>query len=155
MKKILLKQAKAGKMVKIVVIWILFLLSIQVVSAQKADTPRSKPASTTYDFHMRRYTVKNVIGLGLLGSGLTMTFMGLHKIQNSGDSYIFPTDQSTRGVGLFIAGTGTALLSIPFFISAGSSKRKAKLSLKTNSVGFGGSGANDFNYMAIALKVHF
>ena len=45
---------------------------------------------------------------------------------------------SLIGAGLVVIGGASTLVSIPFFISAASSKRKAKLALNKEIVGIGG-----------------
>lgn len=162
MKKLLLNEASLASCAKIfvakevVAITILVLLSARLVFAQRVDTSTNKARQTTYDLYMHKRKVQNTNGTVLLGSGFIMMAVGLARIANgSTGSFITGVHVPQDGVVFLAAGTGAMLISVPFFISAGSNKRKARLSLKTNSVAFGGSGAGNFNYMALALKVHF
>jgi hypothetical protein len=157
MKKLLLKQAASGIKLpaakKVVLIAITFLLFDQPAMAQWVDTLKNKPA---YNLYMHKRKVNNTVGAVLLGSGFTMMAVGFARMASgSTGDFLSGVSLPKDGIVLFAAGTGAALVSIPFFISAGSNKRKARLSLKANSVAIGEGGAGNFNYMTASLKVHF
>lgn len=57
----------------------------------------------------------------LVGGGIAM-MAGAVLINLSDGLYT----NSSKGIGLFYTGTATTLLSIPFFISSGKNKRKAR-----------------------------
>ncbi|HEY8783002.1 MAG TPA: hypothetical protein VIM16_15355 [Mucilaginibacter sp.] len=123
-----------------------FLLSIQLVAAQKADTAMIHSSKTLYDLYMQRHKRLNTAGWVLLGSGAGMIIIGVVDL-SSGDIF---SSGFTTGALLFSLGSVAALVSIPCFIIAGSSERKAILQLKSGYV----PGAYKFNYVGLALKIN-
>lgn len=140
---------------RLVILLIVFLLSAQFVSAQKSDTATNGSAQAGYDFYMQKHKTNNTIGWLLLGSGVTVASVGV-GIGANNIKYVFtPGYDSHKGEVIAFTASLMALASIPFFISAGGSKRKAYLSLKKEKISIGEKGPTKFNYPAIALKIKF
>jgi hypothetical protein len=140
---------------RLVILLIVFLLSTQFVSAQKSDTAANGSTRASYDFYMQKHKTNNTIGWLLLGSGVTMASVGVGIGANNVKYILTPGNNSHRGEAVAFTGSLMALVSIPFFISAAGSRRKAYLSLKKEKVSIGEKGPAKFNYPAIALKVKF
>ena len=132
---------------KIGIVIVTFLLSIQLVSAQKADTSIFHPSNSLYDRYMQRHKTFNTVGWVLLGSGAALVIAG-SLYQTDPNSFL----DFTQPV-LIVGGGVVALVSVPFFIVAdrnGQKARKAKLQLKTGNI----PGAYKFNYVGVALKIN-
>ena len=82
----------------------------------------------------------------MLGSGITMSFIGLGI---NADSWGDPD----KGVGLINAGGVVALTSIPLFIGASKNKKRAKLALKGESISFKYFPIEKSNYVALSLTI--
>ncbi len=140
---------------RLVIFLIVFLLPAQFVSAQKSDTAANESARTGYDFYMQKHKTNNTIGWLLLGSGVTMASVGFGIGANNMKYSFTPGYNNHKGDAVAFTGSLMALVSIPFFISAGGSRRKAFLSLKKEKISIGEKGPAKFNYPAIALKIKF
>jgi hypothetical protein len=140
---------------RLMVLLIVFLLSTQFVSAQKSDTAANGSAQASYDFYMQRHKTNNTIGWLLLGSGVTMTTVGAAIGTNNIKYILTPGYNSHKGEAVAFAGGLMALVSIPFFISAGGSRRKAYLSLKKEKVSIGERGPAKVTFAAISFKIKF
>lgn len=79
----------------------------------------------------------------MLVSGIGTTLGGLAKHFNTGDI--------NNGKSIAYVGRALTLGSIPFFISAGSNKRKAQLAIKGESVTIGNKKPYELNYTALVL----
>ena len=84
----------------------------------------------TYEDYMKKSKNQKTVGWALLGGGVAMITIGGLILFSEG---IFTENEAATILPL--AGTGAALCSIPFFISAGSSKRKAASLLIENQSG--------------------
>ncbi|HEY8783001.1 MAG TPA: hypothetical protein VIM16_15350 [Mucilaginibacter sp.] len=132
-----------------------FLLSIQMVSAQKADTSISLPSNPMFDRYMHKQKTFNEIGTALSGSGVAMILIGLVDILQSDahscDDCLFTKFQA--GEVLIVGGAALALISAPFYVVAainGRKARKVSLQLKSGNI----PGAYKFNYVGVALKIN-
>ena len=84
-----------------------------------------------------------ISGAGLIAVGGIVAITG---IPNS-ESLATPI-----GAGMFVLGVASTVASIPLFIIAGSNKRKARLSLKAETVYYGIKG-NNFNSPSLSLSI--
>ncbi len=132
------------------------LFLTQVVSAQNPGTTVSRSPQELYDYYSHKRTTNNTVGWILLVSGVAMQAGGLASAASQ-PWVIWGTPPAgynkNKGASLFIAGLGTALLSIPFFISAHRNKIKARLALERRSVSFDNRILYNSNYTAIILRV--
>lgn len=116
-----------NRLTTITLVLVLFgLLMPNQLSAQVA----SAPTSETPEYYLQKKRTNNTIAWVCLGTGQVMAATGF--IINLGS---WGEGNTENGLGLAYAGIGVAVLSVPFFISAGSNKRKAKLALKGESIG--------------------
>ena len=132
-----------------------FILSLQIVSAQKIDTPCFGSPEAKYCLYMAKYKTNRTVGWLLLVPGATMmTIKGVMNASNNNN--IFKSGfNPAKGTGLGFIGGVMALTSIPFFISAGNNKRKAYLSLKREKIVTSDRSVGSFHYLAIDLKIKF
>ena len=137
----------------VVTILIIFLLSTHFVIAQKIDTSASPSPRVMYDYYMGRHNTDKTIGWLLLVPGATMmTVRSVMNVKNG--SNIFSNGfNPVKGDRLGLIGGVMAFTSIHFFISAGSDKRKASLSLKRETVPFGDKGPGKYQFTALVLKI--
>lgn len=137
-------------MKKIIILFCISLFTMQLVKGQKSDNSINMSSQELHDFYMKKHKTYNIIGGIMLVSGIGMTIGGLATNASSwGES------NKNNGLGLFYFGAATTLLSIPVFITAGSSKRKAKLALKGEVVNIRYKQPNKSNYPVIALTIQF
>jgi hypothetical protein len=105
------------------VLFIVLLLSIFAVHAQRLDTLSSHSRQQYLKYIKKRSTYKT-LGWVLLGTGVALF----------GTAYLINVENGWNGEdkaeNLFAAGFIAAAVSPPFFILAGISKRKARLALK-------------------------
>jgi hypothetical protein len=123
-----------------------FLFIIQFVQGQKIDTTMNKTPQVLYNMYMQKHKSNKTIGWILFGSGLGMAGIGM-TIFGKQDFEA----STNKGITLAFAGGISMLGSIPFFISAGNNKRKAKLALKTEPVIIGSKKRLESNYFAFAI----
>ena len=138
-------------MKKILFLFCLSLLVIQLVKSQKIDKSISTSPKELHDQYMKNRKTNNTIGWIMLGSGIGMTLGGFATNVSTG----WGEGNKNNGLWLSYLGGATTLASIPFFISAGSNKRKAKLALKGESVTIRNKLLDKYNYQAIALIIQF
>ena len=120
---------------RITILFGLLLLITPLVQGQEVDTSINKTQQNIHDMFMQKHkTKKTVAGITLCG-GVAIALIGVVALEPGDD--IWGIESLVQSVTI-IAGGATALISIPFFISAGSNKRKAKLALKREIVGIGG-----------------
>ncbi len=93
----------------------LFLIHLPLFSQQ------TNPRAIRAEYLEKRLKQKRT-GWILLGGGLVMTASGLGI--NMGQSYGSSADND-NGMGLFIVGAITTIVSIPFFIAAHKNKKRA------------------------------
>jgi len=145
------KYLRLHDLLKIVTIAIVLFCFPQLTSAQGFDTSGSY--GLRYCNYMSRQKVNNTGGWVLLAPGAAMmTLAGIIIVNNTG--YLFPSGHATNKEFLYLGGA-MALTSIPFFLSARRNKVKAYLSLKRGMIAFAERCPDNFNYLAISLKIKF
>lgn len=138
-------------MKKYLILFCLSLLTMQLVKSQKIDKSISMSPKELHDLYMKKRNTNNTVGGIILVSGIGMTLGGFATNVSTG----WGEGNKNNGLWLFYLGGATTLASIPFFISAGNNKRKAKLSLKGESVTIRNKLLDKSNYPAIALIIQF
>jgi hypothetical protein len=135
---------------KTIVLSIVALVSIQLVSAQKADTSNSSPnKKTMYDLYWKRHKTFNTVGWVLVVPGSIMFIAGLAEASNS--NFLSSDYSPSKGEALFYVGGAMILGSIPCFILSGTNAHKAYLELKSGNV----PGVPGVNYAGVGLKIKF
>jgi len=127
------------------------LLSSQLVSAQKIDTPSPDSPKDRYAFYMKKHKANRTTGFLLLGGGLVMAVSGVASGVSGGVVTSGSSSAKYKGEGLFYAGCVTTLTSIPFFVFSAINKRKAKVTLKKESLSM--DNISKSKYTAISLKL--
>lgn len=137
-------------MIKILALICCSLFMNQPVNGQKTDTAMNISPQALHDKYIQNSKTQNTIGWIALGSGIGLTAGGIYTyvIQAMGEGSVTNT-----GPTLFYLGATAALTSIPFFISAGKYKGKAKLALKGESVTMGNKILHKSGYTALALTI--
>jgi hypothetical protein len=105
------------------ILFIIGLLGIFTVYAQRLDT-LSSGSEQQYLRYMKKRSTYKTIGFVLVGTGVTLA-AGYFLI-NSANGW----NGHNKGEGMFEVGIATVVLSTPLFIMAGANKRKARLALK-------------------------
>jgi len=129
------------------------LLTTQLVNAQTIKLPKTESIKALHDNYLEKYKRYRTNGRVLLGSGIGLILGGgiaFAAYANQGYNGAAPKTAETL---FFIIGPGVALASIPFFVLAKQTKRKAELAIKGESVTFGNEIFYKSNYLALALKI--
>jgi hypothetical protein len=133
---------------KTIVLAVVALMSIQMVSAQKADTSLLSPTKRTmYDLYWKRHKTLNTVGWVLVVPGAAMFITGVAEASNN--SFLSSDYSPTKGEALFFVGGAMVLASIPCFILSGTNARRAYLELKSGNV----PGVQGANYAGIGIKI--
>ena len=130
---------------------ILCFFTLQIVKAQVTE-PIEKNAEKSYEYYTLKQHQNKKAARIFLKSGVALIAIGgyvaISGIANSESS------ASPIGVGIFILGVATTVTSIPLFIVAGNNKRKARLSLKADTVYYGIKG-NNFISPSVSFSIPF
>jgi len=135
-------------------LFFVLLFAFEMANGQVIETQPEKTPEQLYDFHILKNKQNKTAAWICLGSGIVMIGAGMAINLGGG---ILDNDSTNNNEGLWLSyvGAATTLVSIPLFIKAGSHKRKAKLSLKGNSVSFGNIVIEKSNYVSMALTIPF
>ncbi|MCH7783916.1 MAG: hypothetical protein IIB06_00660 [Bacteroidetes bacterium] len=139
---------------QLVIILCISLFYAPILQGQEIDNSFNKTPQQMYDMFMRKNKTNKILGYIFLGSGVAIIAIGATitastNIINSS----FNVENDSGAEALFIVGGGVALASIPFFISAGSNKRKAILALKSGTVEFGTF--DKTNHLSVSITIPF
>ncbi|REE83452.1 hypothetical protein BX611_0743 [Lutibacter oceani] len=125
------------------------------VFVQQAKTDKNRidlDGVEMYNFYTIQKNNKQKTGWILLGSGAAlMTAAIVWGSSDDKDSFGFSDNFDTQAI-LFLTGGVTSIASIPFFVSSGTNKRKAILTLNNATTNFKSVAAN--NYVILGLKVY-
>jgi len=141
-------------MKRLLIILLILIMSSQLINGQVIEPQPEKTPQQLYDFYSLKQKRTNTAAWICIGSGVVMIGAGM-AINLSGGILDNDTTNNNEGLWLSYVGAATTLISIPLFISAGSHKRKAKLSLKGDSVSFGSIVIEKSNYVSIAFTIPF
>ena len=118
---------------------ILCFFALQIVKAQVAE-PFEKTHEKSHEYYsLKQHQNKKAAriclksGAGLIAVGGIVAIAGLANSESSA---------TPIGAGMFVLGVASTVASIPLFILAGNNKRKARLSLKAETVYYGIKGIN-------------
>ncbi len=101
------------------------VLTAMALTAQQTDTTaKHSYAKTQYLHYMKQRSTHLTAGWVMVGIGVALPVSWF--LMNSANGWNGPA----KGEGMVEAGIGAVVLSTPFFIMAGSNRRKAKLALK-------------------------
>jgi hypothetical protein len=121
------------------IIILLFFFAVQTVIGQEAE-PIQESTEKTYDYYSLKQHQNSkaariclLTGAGLIAVGGIVAVAGIANWDSSA---------TPIGASMFVLGTATAIASIPLFIIAGSNKRKARLSLKAETIYYGTKSSN-------------
>jgi hypothetical protein len=106
-------------------ILICLLFSFQFAYAQVNGSAATDIKNNTHDYYYLKHKKQQKIGWILLGAGLAATVTG-GILSMSGGFSSGPTSQGQTGTVILGIGLTSSLVSIPFLISSGSNKRKAR-----------------------------
>jgi hypothetical protein len=132
----------------------ILLFAFQMSFGQKTYTVIDQKPIQSYDIYMNKQKTNNKVAWACLGSGIAMTITGIGINVGGGIIDGDPTN-NTKGLWLSYLGGATTLTSIPFFISAGKNKRKARMSLKNESVTISKTTISNLNYTSVSLVIPF
>ena len=147
---------------RITILFGLLLLIIPLVQGQEVDKSFNKTPQEMHDIFMKKSSNNSLSGVLTIVGGVVLAGVGVglgEKVEEQhqfffGGSYTTThTYYSTASKVLMISGGIITTASIPFFISAGSNKRKAKLALKREStvVGF----KNNTQHISLSFTIPF
>lgn len=138
-------------MKKIFFLFWFILLTVQFINGQGIDESISTTPKELHDLYMKKNRTNKITGWTLVGAGIGMTLGGFAINAASG----WGEGNTNKGLGLTSIGEAVTILSIPFFISAGSNKRKATLALKGEPVAKRNKTPDNYGSHTIALIVKF
>ncbi len=135
-------------------VFLVLLFAFELANGQVIEPQPEKTPEQLYDFHIIKSKQNKTAAWICLGSGIVMIGAGM-AINMGGGVLDNDTTNNNEGLWLSYVGAATTLVSIPLFIKSGSHKRKAKLSLKGDSVSFGNIVLEKSNYISVALTIPF
>jgi len=148
-------------MKRLLSMFLILIMSSQLINGQVIEQVNNNSQQELYDFHMLKHKKNKIAAWVMVSSGIAMVTIG--SIINSievvcdvppyGEDWNCPTNQQADW--LYYVGGAVTVSSIPFFISAGNHKRKAKLYLKSENVTFNVISIEKSNYLAIGLTIPF
>jgi len=130
------------------------LLTICTTSGQVIQEDANNQAQELYDYHMLKRKKAKTTGWIMLGSGIAMTIGGI-GINMSGGILDNDSTNNDKGLWLSYLGAATTIASVPFFISAGKNKRKARLFLKNSVSTIKLPKSRNSNYLSVSLAIPF
>ena len=112
--------------------FLVFLLTFQHSQSQVIDTSTDKSPQESYDYFSLKQKRQKIGAWICIGSGVGL-FIGGMAIGTDGITELDGSKAGTGG-GMTIVGIAAAVASIPLFIVSASNGRKARASLKTDTV---------------------
>ena len=131
----------------------LVFFSFQMIQSQVIESATDKSSQESYDYHTLKQKKNKTTAWILLGSGVVITMAGV--VVKSTDEVLGLIDGETehRGDWMIYVGSAATIASIPFFISAGKNKRKAKMYLNNSISKINFSQNRNFNCWSVSLIV--
>ncbi|HMR82310.1 MAG TPA: hypothetical protein PKE30_04230 [Niabella sp.] len=136
----------------ILVLWLLILhfnMNAQIVNPS-GNTVRSDD----YEKYIKKSKGQKTAAWIMLGGGTVMgvtgLVIGINNITLFGGE---PNTESKIGGAMFFAGALSMVGSVPFFISSGVNKRKARVLLKNEHVKIGHKYLPGSNYTAVSISI--
>ena len=141
-------------------LFLFFLIAIQQIQSQVIEPTTNKSSQELYDFYTLKQKKNKTAAWIMLGGGLVITMAGL--VVNSEDEVgniltlgFIEFEKEHKGDWMIYLGSATTLASVPFFIAAGKNKRKARLSLKGESMTFSNLSYKKSKHLSLALTIDF
>lgn len=134
---------------QLVIILCISLFYAPILQGQEIDNSFNKTPQEMHDMFMKKHKTNKLVGWIMVGSGVVMIVSGLGINLSEG----WGEGNQNKGLGLSYLGGAITLTSIPFFISAGSNKRKARLALKGGTVGIGMF--DKTNHLSVSITIPF
>src|SRR5210317_505783 len=130
---------------------ILLLFTLSSTQAQLIEPAPNSSPQEFYDYYMIKNQKNKKAAWICLGGGAGLFAIGMAV----GTAGIMDWDSSKLGTGggLAVAGMVGAAISIPLFISAGSNKRKARLSFENTQNKVGNIRFDNSSNFAVTLKI--
>lgn len=135
------------------ILFMLGLLFAQSVTGQIIEPKVTIPQQELHDRYLMKYKTSKTAGWVLLGSGIGMILGGgiaFASYASDGFNGVAPVTAETLFI---IVGPATALVSIPFFISAKRNKAKANLAIKGEVFNPSLGKPTQSKYTAVALTI--
>ncbi len=139
---------------------LVLLFTFQTTNCQVIElVPNSSP-QVSYDYYMLKQKQNKTAAWIFLGGGVAVTVVGAAIGSNAAEKNPLGTlslrDEGAKaGILLIVIGGASTLASIPFFISAGSNKRKAMLALKGVQNSAGNIKFDNSNYLSVSVTIPF
>ena len=134
---------------QIAIILGVLMFSTSLAQGQEIDNSSNKTPQEMHDMFMKKHKTNKLVGWIMVGSGVVMIVSGIGINLSEG----WGEGNQNKGLGLSYLGGAITLTSIPFFISAGSNKRKARLALKGGTVGIGMF--DKTNHLSVSITIPF
>ena len=134
-----------------------FIFVSYSVFSQVTLTPTTKSQQESHDFYMRKSRNNKTVGWVLAGTGSALAIGGIIASAKEVTENVlnFETKLSDTDDILLGAGLACAVASVPFFISAGKNKKKAKIALSTQPVTLGYYRTQNKFYTSAGLSFSF
>jgi hypothetical protein len=131
---------------------IILLVVFQSGYCQKTEKKGNQKYQQSHDIYIQKYKANKTVAWVMLGSGIAMTVAGL-GINMEGGVLDGDSTNNNKGLWLSYLGGATTIVSVPLFFSAGKNKRKARMSLQSETVGYSTFEKN--RYIAISYAINF
>ena len=137
--------------------FLVLLLTFQHTQSQVIETTAVKSQQESYDyFTLRQKTNKTAAWICLGGgAGLFIGGMAIGSDSVNSDSFDEGASKFLGGVGMVVVGMAAVVASIPLFIVAGSNGKKARMSLKSETVTLGNLPFKNSKHMSVAFTIDF
>ena len=141
-------------MKKITTIFTVLSLVLSMVNqsfGQEVTSLDDQSKEYLYDFHMSKHKQLKKTGFILLGAGAAAIISGVLIFENSG----LYSDESSAAALIWLAGSASAISSIPVFIISASHKRKASAMVNVgryHRIDFTGT---DPKLVSVGVKIEF
>jgi len=123
-----------------------------MIQSQVIESTTDKSSQELFDFYTLKQKKNKTTAWVMLGTGIGMTIAGI-GINMSGGILDGDSTNNDKGLWLSYLGAATTIASIPFFISAGKNKRKAKMYLNNSISKINFSQNRNFNCWSVSLIV--
>jgi hypothetical protein len=125
-------------MKKLLVTTTLFFVSYGLFSQVTFD-PATKSQQESYEYYMRKSKTNKTIGWVLAGTGTALAIGGAIAATKEVTENVLNLDTKLSDTDDILLGAGVAcaVASVPFFISAGKNKKRAKIAVGTQPITLG------------------
>lgn len=130
----------------------LMFFSFQMIQSQVIEPTTDKSSQELFDFYTLKQKKNKTTAWIMLGTGIGMTIAGI-GINMSGGVLDGDSTNNAKGLWLSYLGGATTIASVPFFISAGKNKRKAKMYLNNSISKIKFPQNRNLNYWSVSLIV--